>query len=837
MGVPNRLLDVRCFRCDFYQVESASSVWCTQSETESTPEHRETPATGQKRLKGRKLMESGTKKPSTLQNWHKDENKDLQDMQASKADQCSPNKRQPLDMHLWPPFDKFIFPGRWVRKGIQTFDAVSRNRWDNRNHQAPGSGPSLTTDDKGVEQFKSHENSERGDQDGLPQPITPPLLLKVKTCSSNGETDLDAENQRQLEEEIAREILVLSQKLANLQTRYGVRRAVQSGSKLAVLSCPQTPLLLEKCLQKDGKEDSPNTSRSMTSEAMTYTQKGRSKLYNIKNHNSLAVSKIHAEERKREGRKCPSHCGAVGTSGQIPKRGTGAATFATSNKQPFSNGLSNMGAHASFTRGNATPNRCHSIPRRGNDHHLLHGKSQTGEASLEESLNSKASSFTRGGAGKPIDEPEDNILHLDDLSKDMAARYPDSNKRFEWVKMLRSSGIGLHGSSERGEYLVKPNDESAPEIESSGIDAAQKTVGELANFWSGDDCDTADYSGVSTTSPSKSVQASGTSPIAATEDVQEHEVALVLDNQDDHNGSGSRVKRGPEPGLEHRPMKSGKKSASPSDDMGALDSRTALHLLKAGLRRVPSFKTTPVSSPFPSNLRSKSKSLGVRSSKKDGGKRLKKRGRGDVPKKPVLAMNEEDERVNDTTLMEDIPKSEELRKQEEAKQKAAEWQKPEMSNYEAEYETFVDASDESGRSCEVVDSCQEPLGVSGGLSEDKDSKQSPSSITTQEKWTLSEAPVVSLVKTPKSTKKTFIRCIELVGAIRNKELPKTSQRKSLKIGHCPSEAAWPRRRNGRAEKTFGKFMKGPDDSKHGGNKGKRLKDSSELLHNLHNSWR
>jgi hypothetical protein len=99
-----------------------------------------------------------------------------------------------------------------------------------------------------------HEGRDESYQ--MPDPVYPP-------GHCNGITDdLDMETQRHLEEQIAQEILLLSQKLANLQARYGARRPVDNNTKPAVLSCPLTPLLLD-ITRRDGKSNprAPSTSR------------------------------------------------------------------------------------------------------------------------------------------------------------------------------------------------------------------------------------------------------------------------------------------------------------------------------------------------------------------------------------------------------------------------------------------------------------------------------------------------------------------------------------------------------------------------------------------------
>lgn len=91
----------------------------------------------------------------------------------------------------------------------------------------------------------------------------PDYVYPSAHCNSFA-NDLDMETQRHQEEQIAQEILLLSQKLANLQARYGARRlpAPNEGTKPVVLSCPLTPLLLDTT-RKDVKSNprAPSASR------------------------------------------------------------------------------------------------------------------------------------------------------------------------------------------------------------------------------------------------------------------------------------------------------------------------------------------------------------------------------------------------------------------------------------------------------------------------------------------------------------------------------------------------------------------------------------------------
>jgi hypothetical protein len=112
-------------------------------------------------------------------------------------------------------------------------------------------------------------------------------------------------------------------------------------------------------------------------------------------------------------------------------------------------------------------------------------------------------------------------------------------------------------------------------------------------------------------------------------------------------------------------------------------------------------------------------------------------------------------------------KEEEIRKCEDAID--AQWQR-EVADYEAEYETFVENTEDVGLHGNL--DTEEYTSIvnkeAPSHSEEDAQKRSPSSVSTQEKARLSEAPVLSLAKTPPATKKTFIRCIELVVATKKK---------------------------------------------------------------------
>jgi len=132
-----------------------------------------------------------------------------------------------------------VCPAPWVHKG-RLFPGLPAMCVDQQKYEVNWAPPESECQPKPTEASSLRE---------MPDPVFPPAHH-----IPNFSADLDMDTQRQLEEQIAHEILLLSQKLANLQARYGARRVVHDNTKPAVLSCPQTPLLLDNpTTQRDGK--------------------------------------------------------------------------------------------------------------------------------------------------------------------------------------------------------------------------------------------------------------------------------------------------------------------------------------------------------------------------------------------------------------------------------------------------------------------------------------------------------------------------------------------------------------------------------------------------------
>jgi len=217
--------------------------------------------------------------------------------------------------------------------------------------------------------------------------------------------------------------------------------------------------------------------------------------------------------------------------------------------------------------------------------------------------------------------------------------------------------------------------------------------------------------------------------------------------------SESRLKRRPDSSsIESRPGKNGKRTLSP-EEMGVLDSRINYHMLKAGLRRrAPSIRNA---------LRVKKKTFGSRSPRKDGGKRLRTRTMLDLNLKAYSAKVVPHEEKFGPPCQEGVD---------------VQWQS-EVADCEAEYETFVENTDVHG--CEEDTSNASREVPTSEKEESQKRITSPSRISNPEvKAKLSEAPVLSLMKTPQAPKKTFIRCIDLVVASKKKnQLSKVNGRK------------------------------------------------------------
>ena len=653
--------------------------------------------------------------------------------------------------------DVLVCPAPWVHEG-RIFPGT------------PAMGVNWAPASQSDNQQRQNAKLEENPYCEMPDPVYPPA--HCSNCTSNFSADMDMDSQHRLEEQIAHEILLLSQKLANLQARYGARRPVHYDTKPAVLSCPQTPLLLDNTIgsQKVVKSNpcAPSMSQNMRTEDSFQPRPSTSSSSRV----VFRLPDSRLEERKLGGRNVGTNKVTSSASAPPVNRGSDSGTTAALN---FSNNHSHL---RTGSKGSGAHNGCQHV---ANEVTVTQG----GEKVFRESVDAGRASKTFRTFSSPYRRRQERRTeeHVDDqcsYSDDMRDRlrigganvqgYPNGNRRFDWVKTLRFGSVGVrdkHGCVVTSQVQNKDSFSSQKEFEEVDPETWLRDSGEDENFRRGTK---------TSTSVSKSVQAGGPSP----ESIET--CAWTSTDADDKRDSESRLKRRPDCSIENRNGKSGNRDPSP-DEMGGLDSRITHHLLKAGLRRAPSLCKTPGNArPVPYNaLRLKKKTFGSRSPRRDGGKRLRRRTLTDLnlmvgsvcaeERFPVKAPHGEkivDKKENESQAWQ--LKEEEVRKCEDAID--TQWQQ-EVADYEAEYETFVEKTEDVGLhnnldAEEYTSIVNREVPTSGCHSEEDAQKRSPSSVSTQEKAKLSEAPILSLAKTPPATKKTFIRCIELVVATKKK---------------------------------------------------------------------
>lgn len=674
-----------------------------------------------------------------------------------------------------------VCPAPWVHKG-RIFPGVPAMCMDPKEYGSMGvnwarESQSEAGQPKPID-LKPEESSTGRE---MPDPVFPPAYCSNR--APNFAADLDMDIQRQLEEQIAHEILLLSQKLANLQTRYGARRVVNDNStKPAVLSCPQTPLLLDNPMQRDAKSNAraPSISHTLNEETRPATSSS-----SRSTHKQLD-SRSQLEERKLGGRYIGSSKGAPSV---CSNRGSGSGTttaFIRANR----NHPNSRASSGSQTSGNSRASSTHS---RATEATLVQRWGKVFKESVQAAKSSHKPRTAFSSKGRERELVDHECSYSDDMKechlRTVGANvqgYPDGNKRFDWVKTLRFGGVSVRENQGpcAADFASQMDGEaSSPQKEFADIDA---------ETWLRD---TSDHErlGCIPTSMSKSVQAGGRySPEGRVDTCAR---TCSADREDRLDRPESRPKRRPDnSSVENGFGKPGKRCGSP-DELGVLDSRLAHHLVKAGLRRAPSFWRVPGIRPVPNaNMKAKKMAFGSRSPRKDGGKRLRRRilfepksnpGSDHVP--PEEKGGEREENASQQCEL----KVEQTREFDEATTDT-QWQK-EVGDYEAEYETFVENTSDVGLQHDNLDSeeytsvvnREEQTSVHSEEDHGPKLRRPSSCISTQEKAKLAEVPVVSLTKQPlQATRKTFIRCIELVVAPKKKnQLSKLNGRKASGMGY------------------------------------------------------
>lgn len=645
--------------------------------------------------------------------------------------------------------DVLVCPAPWVHKR-RIFPSVPAMCVDQQKYESMEKNWALDSQNEG--QPIPNEKLDKNSLSEMPEPVFPPPHCNNQSSNFSGDVEMDT--QRQLEEQIAHEILLLSQKLANLQARYGTRRLTHDNTKPAVLSCPQTPLLLDNpkynaCI--------PSINQSMNEDSCQQPRPTTSSSSRSTTHKHLN-SRSQLEDHKLGGRH-------IGTNKRVPSiissRGSDTEITIACN---FNKNHSN--SRASFTSQASGNNTIGSrlveatlVQRWGK---VLRETIQVGKR------NNKSRTFSSMQRKGQKRELMDECSYSDDIkehSRTSGANvqgYPDGNKRFDWMKTLhfgRGNVCENHGCVDFTSQIgSKP---SSPQKEFRDIDAETWLQGSSEH-----ECFPRET--VISTLISKSVQAGGSFfPKEGVDTCAQTPIDL-----DDKHKPKSMSKKKPNSNFVDNRFGQPSKRLGSLDDMMGLDSRLAHHLVKVGLRRAPSFWRVPGIRPMPNaTLKLKKKTFGSRSPKKDGGKHLHRKILFDhhLNCSPEEKIGTRKQNVNQQCEL----KVEPTRKSDEATDHA-QWQK-EVGDYEAEYETFVENTDvgvhntlDSQEYTSVVN--REAL-TSLHSSEEDGPKRSPSNcmVSTQEKARHSEVPVVSLTKPPPpTTKKTFIRCIELVVATKKK---------------------------------------------------------------------
>lgn len=298
--------------------------------------------------------------------------------------------------------------------------------------------------------------------------------------------------------------------------------------------------------------------------------------------------------------------------------------------------------------------------------------------------------------------------------------YPDGNKRFDWVKTLRFGGVTVR------------EDQGCADLTSQMDSKASSPIKEFTDV----DAET------------------------WLRDSNEHERPTSMSKSVQAGGNSSPDCRFDDPPRKRPDSSIGKpfckRVGSPSEEIPGLDSRLAHHLVKAGLRRAPSFWRVPGIRPVPggATLKMKKKAFGSRSPRKDGGKRFRRRTLFDPkPSSPSNHVGAKEDKNEQCELKVETPAEAAVTLQE-------------VGDYEAEYETFVENTSDVGlqHRNKALDSEEYTSVVNREAHEDG----TPQARKSPEK---AEAPaaVSSLTKPPPpATKRTFIRCIELVVATKKK---------------------------------------------------------------------
>ena len=512
------------------------------------------------------------------------------------------------------------------------------------------------------------------------------------------EAQLEDDIQKDIEDEISKEILHLSQKLANLQARHGAQHMLD-GSLPAVLSCPVTPVLTPRIRQRSKGDVRSKREDVIGDESGCRHKRGRVVAAKVFQGNANRTPESGTSEKIQQSRLYDQGCAIPLNVQKVMRKEI-------------------LGRRCSSSTSNAATYTC--APSSENvqqatqeEHGSHHGDDSLAGTPSSGSIRSNVTDYTL--------KPKARTLHGGVTSPQV---FPDNNRRFEWVKTLRSGETGVRSSpasfvSKQPLKLPIPRKQLVEDTKSESklrVDIAKKKREALL----------ADMT--------KELE-TRLNELANRTTVESAQIPALKDMQATRNVRreiASRYASSSEPRVEKHPEGSTPKDVS--EDYGCLDKRTAVHLMKAGLTRglagkKQGYSKSKVVKPeqLGERLR-KRKSIGIQHGNSDS-------------EQPFL------DKFNSDDRPEQIPHT---------------WSET-KETFETEYETFIERPNDDP---EVSD----PLIVTKNSKEEYLGK-----IAT---FKISQAPpaeegstalsTISRELTPRSkskrqpVKRTFIRCIEVV---------------------------------------------------------------------------
>ncbi|KAG0627390.1 hypothetical protein M758_2G197400 [Ceratodon purpureus] len=529
-----------------------------------------------------------------------------------------------------------------------------------------------------------------------------PLHAPGHSTKESLEADLEDDIQRDIEDEISKEIMHLSQKLANLQARHGAQRLLD-GSLPAVLSCPVTPVLTPRVKQR--KADGVSRKEDGIANGGCRNKRGHAVAAKVFQGVANRTPEPGASEKVQQSR---------------PNLGQGCAVALNLQKLMRRESL---GRRCSSSNSNATTHSCAPSSENGQqggaqeEHWSHNGDDSLAGTPSSGSVRSNVTDYTHN-------KPKARTMHVGPGVTSPGV-FPDNNRRFEWVKTLRSgSEPGIRGSpgsagSKQPLKLPTPKKHSSEDSESERkihLDSATKEREALLEGMTRE-LETRLNELATRTPESAHLPAvqdkQGTRPLGR---VVASRYASGYESRQDKHSEGSIPK-------------------DVSEDYGCLDKRTAVHLMKAGLTRGLAGKKQ--------DSYSKSK---VAKSEKHGEK---------LPKTKSIGIQHGDTDPDQPSLDKHIS-------DDQPQQTSPIWSEMKQT-FETEYETFVEGPNDGPKISDLLDATKN-LQEQAPRERMATTKIDQGTPLEEESSVLSKPKGSALRSKSKRQpiKTTYIRCIEVV---------------------------------------------------------------------------